>query len=89
MYYVLTGQADFNLTLPMMVSEWNNLYNSSMQFGEFLQRLINNLGEDYWVNWMPDYYTHNFTETLQQRFLHCLNRALVLFFFRCSKTKAA
>ncbi|MEQ2251418.1 hypothetical protein ILYODFUR_010724, partial [Ilyodon furcidens] len=65
-YYVLTGQADFNLTLPMMLSEWNNLYNASMQFGEFLERLISQLGEDSWMNWIPGHYTHNIMETLQQ-----------------------
>ncbi|KAK5599121.1 hypothetical protein CRENBAI_025848 [Crenichthys baileyi] len=65
-YYVLTGQADFNLTLPMMLSEWNNLYNASMQFGELLERLISQLGEDSWMSWIPGHYTHNLTETLQQ-----------------------
>ncbi|XP_032422830.1 ATP-binding cassette sub-family A member 12 [Xiphophorus hellerii] len=71
-YYILTGQADFNLTLPMMLSEWNNLVNASMQFGEFLQRFITLLDQDYWLNWIPGHHTHDYKETLQQSLLMSL-----------------
>uniref|UniRef100_A0A0S7EWI0 ABCAC n=4 Tax=Poeciliopsis prolifica TaxID=188132 RepID=A0A0S7EWI0_9TELE len=64
-YYILTGQEDFNLTLPMMLSEWNNLFNASMQFGKFLQRFITQLNQDYWLNWISCHHTHDFKETLQ------------------------
>ncbi|XP_069010699.1 uncharacterized protein abca12 [Embiotoca jacksoni] len=62
-YSTLTGQTDFNVTLPMILSEWHKLYNSSMQFGVFLDRLATELGEDYW---MPDNNPHDVAGTLQQ-----------------------
>ncbi|PWA31216.1 hypothetical protein CCH79_00002910, partial [Gambusia affinis] len=71
-YYILTGQADFNLTLPMMLSEWNNLVNASMEFGEFFQRFITYLDQDYWLNWIPGHLTYDFMETLQQSLLKSL-----------------
>uniref|UniRef100_A0A3B3UCG3 ATP binding cassette subfamily A member 12 n=1 Tax=Poecilia latipinna TaxID=48699 RepID=A0A3B3UCG3_9TELE len=71
-YCILTGRADFNLTLPMMLSEWNNLFNASMQFGEFLQRFITHLDRDYWLNWIPGHHTHDFKETLQQSLIMSL-----------------
>ncbi|XP_015235444.1 PREDICTED: ATP-binding cassette sub-family A member 12 [Cyprinodon variegatus] len=65
-YLVLTGQSDFNLTLSMMLSEWNELYNASMQFGEFMDRLISQFGQEGWMNWFPNQYPHDITKTLQQ-----------------------
>uniref|UniRef100_A0A3Q2QFZ9 ATP binding cassette subfamily A member 12 n=1 Tax=Fundulus heteroclitus TaxID=8078 RepID=A0A3Q2QFZ9_FUNHE len=66
-YCVLTGTMDFNLTLPMMLSEWNDLYNVSMQFGTFLGRLMTRLGPDYWMKWGSGTFTYDIMETLQQR----------------------
>lgn len=67
LYNTLLGQADYNATLPMILSEWHNLYNKSLQFGVFLESLPSKLGEAYWMNWMPDNSTHDVTGTLQQR----------------------
>ncbi|XP_050926506.1 LOW QUALITY PROTEIN: glucosylceramide transporter ABCA12 [Lates calcarifer] len=66
LYATLTGSADYSVTLPMILSEWHKLNNSSMQFGELLYRLSTELGGAYWMNWMPDISTQNVTETLQQ-----------------------
>ncbi|XP_040913792.1 ATP-binding cassette sub-family A member 12 [Toxotes jaculatrix] len=65
-YGTITGQADYNVTLPMILSEWHKLNNNSMQFGVLLNRLVTELGGAYWMNWMPDNSTHNVIETLQQ-----------------------
>lgn len=66
-YSALTGQADYNVTLPVILSEWHKLFNKSKQFEEQINRVIQKLGMAYWLNWMPNNSTHNFTETLQQR----------------------
>ncbi|XP_061579710.1 glucosylceramide transporter ABCA12 [Cololabis saira] len=65
-YSALTGQADFNVTLPMILSEWHDLYNSSLQFGGFLDRLLAELGGAYRMNWIPDNTWNDVTGTLQQ-----------------------
>ncbi|XP_070770245.1 uncharacterized protein abca12 [Enoplosus armatus] len=73
-YSTLTGQADYNVTLPMILSEWHKLYNNSLQFGVFLDRLATELGGAYWMNWIPDNSTHDVTGTLQQSvFLFMVN----------------
>uniref|UniRef100_A0A671U5T1 ATP binding cassette subfamily A member 12 n=1 Tax=Sparus aurata TaxID=8175 RepID=A0A671U5T1_SPAAU len=54
-----------NVTLPMILSEWHNLYNKSLQFAGLIQRVSTELGEAYWMNWMPDNSTHDITGTLQ------------------------
>ncbi|XP_077435659.1 uncharacterized protein abca12 [Vanacampus margaritifer] len=70
LYSTLTeGGKDFNVTLPMILSEWHKLCNSSLEFGAFLHRLPSELGEDYWlnwVNWLPGNNSGDITETLQQ-----------------------
>ncbi|KAM4558332.1 uncharacterized protein abca12 [Odontesthes bonariensis] len=65
-YGTLTGEADFNVTLPMILSEWHDLQNQSLQFREFLDKLFTELGGAYWMNWMPRNTTHDVTATLQQ-----------------------
>uniref|UniRef100_A0A3Q1B3N0 ABC transporter domain-containing protein n=1 Tax=Amphiprion ocellaris TaxID=80972 RepID=A0A3Q1B3N0_AMPOC len=65
-YNLLTGQADYNVTLPMILSEWHKLRNTSLQFGVFWHRLATELGGTYWTNWMPDNNTHDVVQTLQQ-----------------------
>ena len=67
MYNIITGQEDYNVTLPMILSEWHKLKNNSVQFGVHLNILANELGGAYWMNWIPDNNTHNIAETLQQR----------------------
>ncbi|XP_034550567.1 uncharacterized protein abca12 [Notolabrus celidotus] len=58
--------ADYNVTLPMILSEWQKMYNNSMQFFTLVHRLAEELGGAYWMDWMPDNSTHDVTETLQQ-----------------------
>ncbi|XP_051259485.1 uncharacterized protein abca12 isoform X8 [Dicentrarchus labrax] len=53
-YSTFTQQADYNVTLPMILSEWHKLYNDSLQFGMFSERLTTELGGAYWMNWMPN-----------------------------------
>ncbi|XP_047193227.1 glucosylceramide transporter ABCA12 isoform X2 [Scophthalmus maximus] len=65
-YAAITSQTDDNATLPMILSEWHQLNNKSMRFGEFLNRLATELGGAYWMNWMPDNSTHDVTQALQQ-----------------------
>ncbi|KAM3607617.1 uncharacterized protein V6R79_010758 [Siganus canaliculatus] len=66
LYSAITGQADYNITLPMILSEWHRLYNNSLQFGMITGRLAMELGGTYWTNWMPDNSTHDVTGTLLQ-----------------------
>ncbi|XP_062287286.1 glucosylceramide transporter ABCA12 [Scomber scombrus] len=68
-YSTLTGQADYNVTLPMILSEWHKLYNNTQRFGVFLNRLATELGEQYWMNWMTGNSTYDVTGTLQQSVL--------------------
>uniref|UniRef100_A0A8D3AAC7 ATP binding cassette subfamily A member 12 n=1 Tax=Scophthalmus maximus TaxID=52904 RepID=A0A8D3AAC7_SCOMX len=60
-FAAITSQTDDNATLPMILSEWHQLNNKSMRFGEFLNRLATELGGAYWMNWMPDNSTHDVT----------------------------
>ncbi|KAG7227448.1 hypothetical protein INR49_005262 [Caranx melampygus] len=66
LYNAITGQANYSVTLPMILSEWHKVNTSSMQFAMVLGRLSTELGGAYWTNWMPDISTSNVTETLQQ-----------------------
>uniref|UniRef100_A0A3Q1H078 ABC transporter domain-containing protein n=1 Tax=Anabas testudineus TaxID=64144 RepID=A0A3Q1H078_ANATE len=65
-YSILTGQTDFNVTLPMILAEWQKLVNSSLQFKELLERVTTELDGEYWMNWMPDNSTLNANESLLQ-----------------------
>lgn len=65
-YRALTSQADYNVTLPMILSEWHKLYNGS-RFEVWLSRLRGELGAVYWRNWMPSM-TCDISGTLIQRF---------------------
>lgn len=65
-YKALTSQADYNVTLPMILSEWHNLYNSS-RFEVWLSRLPGELGVGYWRNWIPNM-TFDISGILLQRF---------------------
>ncbi|KAK1903421.1 ATP-binding cassette sub-family A member 12, partial [Dissostichus eleginoides] len=66
LYGVLTGQTHYNVTLPMILSEWHRLYNNSLQLGVLFDRLATELGGAYWMNWMPDNSTPDVTGILQQ-----------------------
>uniref|UniRef100_A0A3P8W266 ATP binding cassette subfamily A member 12 n=1 Tax=Cynoglossus semilaevis TaxID=244447 RepID=A0A3P8W266_CYNSE len=61
------GQAELNVTLPMILSEWHKLCNSSMQFGVFIETLAGFLGGAYWMDWMPVNNTHHLSGTALQR----------------------
>lgn len=61
------GQAELNVTLPMILSEWHKLCNSSMQFGVFIETLAGFLGGAYWMDWMPVNTTHHLSGTALQR----------------------
>lgn len=65
-YRTITNQANCNATLPMILSEWHKLYNSS-RFEVWLSTLPGELGAAYWRNWMPNM-TCDISETLLQRF---------------------
>ncbi|TKS67339.1 ATP-binding cassette sub-family A member 12 [Collichthys lucidus] len=53
LYHTFTGQPDYNVTLPMILSEWHRLLNNSVQFGVFWEKLCTELGGAYWMNWIP------------------------------------
>ncbi|XP_034416854.1 ATP-binding cassette sub-family A member 12 isoform X2 [Cyclopterus lumpus] len=65
-YSALTGQRDYNVTLPMILSQWRDLCNNSVQLGMLSNKLATKLNGEYWMNWMPDNSTHDLTWTLQQ-----------------------
>ncbi|XP_031714357.1 ATP-binding cassette sub-family A member 12 [Anarrhichthys ocellatus] len=65
-YSALTDRDDYNVTLPMILSQWHKLCNSSVQFGMLLNKLASKLIGEYWMNCMPDNSTHDVTWTLQQ-----------------------
>ncbi|XP_037646002.1 uncharacterized protein abca12 isoform X7 [Sebastes umbrosus] len=74
LYIALTGQGNYNLTLPMILSEWHKLYNKSMQFGMRSNRLAAQLSGEYWINWMVDNSTQDVPGILQQSvFLFMVN----------------
>ncbi|KAK7939644.1 hypothetical protein WMY93_002970 [Mugilogobius chulae] len=52
LYDVFSGNATYNVTLPMILSEWHKLYNSSLNFASFLQRLTEEWGGAYWMDWV-------------------------------------
>ncbi|TMS06801.1 ATP-binding cassette sub-family A member 12 [Larimichthys crocea] len=52
LYNIFTGQPNYNVTLPMILSEWHRLRNNSVQFGVFWEKLCT-LGGAYWMNWIP------------------------------------
>ncbi|XP_053295252.1 uncharacterized protein abca12 isoform X4 [Pleuronectes platessa] len=64
-YDAITSRTEYNVTLPMILSEWQKSNNKTMKFGELLNRLAEELGGAYWMNWMPDN-PQNFTQALQQ-----------------------
>uniref|UniRef100_UPI003AAEC31A uncharacterized protein abca12 n=1 Tax=Centroberyx gerrardi TaxID=166262 RepID=UPI003AAEC31A len=65
-YSALLGQADYNVTLPMILSEWQMLSNNSLHFGVFLERVATALGGEDWSDWTPENSTYDVTGTLQQ-----------------------
>ncbi|XP_030613269.1 uncharacterized protein LOC115800150 [Archocentrus centrarchus] len=66
LYSTLTGKPYFNIPLSMILSEWHELYENSMKLSERLSSVSQELGEEYWKNWMPDNNTELNTGTLQK-----------------------
>lgn len=73
-YSNITGQSDFNVTLPMILAEWQQLTNSSLQFKGLLERMTTELDGEYWMNWIPDNVTLGIHETLLQRYFDMKRR---------------
>ncbi|XP_068429142.1 uncharacterized protein abca12 [Clinocottus analis] len=66
-YSALTGQSDYNVTLPMILSQWHELCNDSAQFGVLSDKLATKLIGESWMNCMPDNSTYDLSWILQQR----------------------
>lgn len=62
----LTSEVGYNVTLPMILSEWQKLYYNS-RYKVWISRLPTELGAAYWMNWMPNT-THDISGTLLERF---------------------
>lgn len=58
----LAGQ---NATLPMILSEWHQLYGASLRFVALWQSLPERLGWSYWNDWLVD--SSEALETLYKR----------------------
>nr|XP_054603018.1 glucosylceramide transporter ABCA12 isoform X2 [Nothobranchius furzeri] len=50
---VVSGQAELNATLPMILSEWHKLYNASSGFEELMNILAMELGGAFRMDWIP------------------------------------
>lgn len=66
-YYTLTDQTDLNVTLSIFLSEWHELYSSSLQSQELLNRLSTELGGAHWLSCMPYSTTHDLSSTFLHR----------------------
>ncbi|XP_073329250.1 uncharacterized protein abca12 [Pagrus major] len=64
-YNTILVKANYSVTPPMILSEWHNLYNKSLQFAVLFERVSTELGEAYWINWLPDNSTHDVAGILQ------------------------
>ncbi|CAJ1079858.1 uncharacterized protein abca12 [Xyrichtys novacula] len=58
------SHGDENVTLPMVLSAWQKMYNSSLQIVMLVDRLAFDVA--YWTDWMPDNITYDVVGTLQQ-----------------------
>ncbi|XP_061735979.1 glucosylceramide transporter ABCA12 isoform X2 [Nerophis ophidion] len=67
-YTALTGEEEegANVTLPMILSEWHKLYNSSLELGVVLERLSTHLDP---ADWLPANSSGDLVGTLQQSIL--------------------
>ncbi|XP_061827806.2 glucosylceramide transporter ABCA12 [Nerophis lumbriciformis] len=69
-YTALTGEEEYaNVTLPMILSEWHKLYNSTLELGAVLERLSTDLDQANWLDWMPANSSSDLVGTLQQSIL--------------------
>ncbi|XP_072300053.1 uncharacterized protein [Eucyclogobius newberryi] len=67
LYDVFLGDASYNVTLPMILSEWHKLYNNSLNFGTFVERLSEEWGEADWMVWVPtNSSAYHLTASLEQ-----------------------
>lgn len=51
----------------MILSEWHELYEESLEFAEILTEVTEKLDEEYWMNWIPDNNTQFVSGALQNR----------------------
>lgn len=68
-YSAIVGEAGYNVTLPMILSEWHKLYHNSQRFEHILEQ-----GGAYWMNWMPNSSTQNVTATLLPSFFLAMGK---------------
>ncbi|KAG7463948.1 hypothetical protein MATL_G00182090 [Megalops atlanticus] len=50
---VIQGQDTFNVTLPMLLSDWNTLSQTYVRFSQFLGGFFSTLDQSYWAAWFP------------------------------------
>ncbi|KAL6100670.1 abca12 [Pungitius sinensis] len=65
-YGALLGQGDYNVTLPMVLSQWHELCNNFVKFAVLSDEVLIKLFGGYWTDWMPNNITDDVTATLQQ-----------------------
>lgn len=51
----------------MILSEWQELNEESLEFTELLTKMTEKLDEEYWMNWTPDNNTQFASGALQKR----------------------
>ncbi|KAJ8352846.1 hypothetical protein SKAU_G00243220 [Synaphobranchus kaupii] len=50
---VVKGSEMFNVTVPVLLSDWRKLCGNVLHFGTFLGEFSAALGENYWAAWIP------------------------------------
>uniref|UniRef100_A0A673B806 ATP-binding cassette, sub-family A (ABC1), member 12 n=1 Tax=Sphaeramia orbicularis TaxID=375764 RepID=A0A673B806_9TELE len=73
-YYAIQGHGGDNVTLPMILSEWHLLLNKTQQFGGLLEEVAEEMGAEYWMNWVVENNTSDFLGTLLQSAFHFMVR---------------
>ncbi|KAG7503728.1 ATP-binding cassette sub-family A member 12 [Solea senegalensis] len=68
-YDAITSRINATATLPMILSEWHKMQESTMQLDSLLSRLVSELGGAYSMNWMQVNITQDLVGTLQQSVL--------------------
>ncbi|XP_077472726.1 uncharacterized protein abca12 [Stigmatopora argus] len=66
LYIALNYGGNMKATLPMILSAWHKLWNSSMEFGDLVYRLSSELEADVWIKMSPENSSEHIAETLLQ-----------------------
>ena len=69
---VVQGKDSFNVTLPMILSEWHRLSATSLRFGAFLERFFTGFYKDYFEAWVPENVTVDWQEIIMKRSVYLL-----------------